>query len=299
VTSPTYAFYLATNMLTFDPTQYTGGSVTNFSSTEVDVTDSNGDTAAITGNNFSIFGPSGTVTGAVLRNAEHQAILIATHLNLDLNTVYNDRGNRTALFADLFNGGVVIDGSKFNDTLVGGTGRDILRADGGADVLIGGAGADVLAGGAGNSTFRFLSLTDSTPQAPDLIFDFHAGDKIDIAAIATADHVSFHLGATAGHTGDVVVSYDSVHNRTVVKFWTAAASAPNGRIDLLGNHSSMTASDFIGVSATPAAVAATPHHGFVSVMAAFAAPSAPAHLAADALHAQAPAMIAAARMHFA
>ncbi|MDB5438919.1 MAG: hypothetical protein JWM33_1346 [Caulobacteraceae bacterium] len=110
-------------------------------------------------------------------------------------------------------------GSNFNDTLTGdnaanvltgGAGTDTLDGGTGADTLIGGAGADILTGGGGNDAFVFLSATDSTSQAMDVITDFKGADVIDLSGIDANTQLSgdqaFHLIGTAGfgnHAGEL------------------------------------------------------------------------------------------------
>jgi Ca2+-binding RTX toxin-like protein len=167
-------------------------------------------------------------------------------------------------------------GSNFNDTLtgdahanklVGGAGNDTLIGGGGNDTLTGGAGADKLTGGAGNVKFAYTSVSDSTSAAHDLITDFHTGDKIVLSSIdantALAGRQSFHLGATKGHAGDVVVTYNAAHNETEVKLYVNADATADAVIMLTGDHV-LTTADFVGVTA-PAAV-----HSMVQAMAAFA-----------------------------
>ena len=150
-------------------------------------------------------------------------------------------------------------GSAFADTLTGsnganvlqgGAGDDVLNGGGGADTLIGGLGSDTLTGGSAADTFVFTGLADSMTAAPDLITDFaKASDKIDVSAIdadtSTPFDDAFHLGATPGHAGDIVLTYDSVHNRTVVDLYTDGDSAPDAEIWLSGNHANLTTANFI------------------------------------------------------
>jgi hypothetical protein len=42
-----------------------------------------------------------------------------------------------------------------------------------------------------------------------------------------------------------VVTYDAVHNVTNVDLYDNSTGTPDGRIQLTGNHSGLTASDFI------------------------------------------------------
>ncbi|NKC30227.1 calcium-binding protein [Falsiroseomonas selenitidurans] len=70
------------------------------------------------------------------------------------------------------------------DTLDGAGGNDTLSGDAGEDVLIGGTGRDRLTGGADADRFVYLSASDSTSAARDIITDFSAGDLIDLSALA-------------------------------------------------------------------------------------------------------------------
>ncbi len=146
----TYVFGAQVDMNSLDVSKYTGGFVTGFSTTEVDIADAAGDTAVITGQNFNPIGPSGTVTGAALKDAASHSILTGSHLNLDLSKIYADRGSRTALFSDLFDSGVSLTGSVHDDVLVGGAAGDIL---------IGGLGNDTLDGGKGVNTASYATAT--------------------------------------------------------------------------------------------------------------------------------------------
>lgn len=70
------------------------------------------------------------------------------------------------------------------DMMSGGGGDDRLFGGNGDDTLIGGSGADRLTGGAGADTFRFVSVSDSTPAQPDVILDFERGvDRIDLRGV--------------------------------------------------------------------------------------------------------------------
>lgn len=78
-----------------------------------------------------------------------------------------------------------LSGNGAANTLKGLAGNDTLKGFGGSDRLIGGAGADDLFGGDGADTFVFAKLSDSTVSLSgrDTIFDFGAGDRIDLSAI--------------------------------------------------------------------------------------------------------------------
>jgi len=70
-----------------------------------------------------------------------------------------------------------------NDTIIGGAGADTLMGLGGTDMLRGGLGADVLRGGSDNDVFDYDSVLDSYAGSMDLIYDFSAGDRIDLSTI--------------------------------------------------------------------------------------------------------------------
>jgi hypothetical protein len=85
--------------------------------------------------------------------------------------------------------------------------------------------------------------------APDLITDFAAGDRIDLHLIdadtATAGDQAFHLGATVGHTGDIVVgAYDIVNDRTAVSLYVNADATVDALMWLTGDHSGLVSGDF-------------------------------------------------------
>ena len=132
-------------------------------------------------------------------------------------------------------------GSAFDDRLIGGAG---------ANALTGGAGADSLAGGAGADLFVYTTLSDSTVAARDVIVDFTRGlDRIDLSALDASSVMvgdqAFHLGATAGHEGDIVVAYDGLSNQTSVSLYVDGDAMADAMIMLTGNLASLTASDFI------------------------------------------------------
>lgn len=71
-------------------------------------------------------------------------------------------------------------GSSFDDTMIGGTGNDVLRGGFGDDTLIGGGGTDILYGGQGADTFGFA--LSAVGNGVSYIADFNAGDgdRIDL-----------------------------------------------------------------------------------------------------------------------
>ena len=109
------------------------------------------------------------------------------------------------------------------DVLMGGAGNDILSGEGGDDRLAGDLGLDSLNGGDGADTFLYAAVGESRAQAVDTITDFGAGDHIDVSQIdpdtATPGDQAFHFGKTAGHTGDILVAFDTVAHVTSVTFY--------------------------------------------------------------------------------
>ena len=87
--------------------------------------------------------------------------------------------------------------------------------------------------------------------APDVINDFTTGqDKIDLHLIdanhGVAGDQAFHMGATSGHAGDLIVqAFDSVHNRTEIDLYADNNAVIDSKIWLLGDHHTLTASDFV------------------------------------------------------
>lgn len=92
------------------------------------------------------------------------------------------------------NGNDRLTGGRGNDDLYGADGDDRLNGDAGSDdlyggigndLLVGGAGSDNLYGDAGNDIFKFNNVYESgmTLTTRDHVFDFEAGDKIDLSGI--------------------------------------------------------------------------------------------------------------------
>lgn len=83
------------------------------------------------------------------------------------------------------NGNDELRGASGNDRLNGDQGADDLFGGDGDDVLVGGAGSDDMYGGLGNDTFKYSNVLDSglTSSTRDHIYDFSAGDKIDLSGI--------------------------------------------------------------------------------------------------------------------
>ena len=152
-------------------------------------------------------------------------------------------------YVNLTSGDNAASGAGGNDTLQAAGGADTLDGGAGDDRIIGGAGADRLTGGADADTFVYALLSHSGGAAIDLITDFGAGDRIDLSAI-DADTVgfgnqAFHLGGGGGHAGDIVLTYDSVNNRTAADLYVNADATIDGTIWLSGDRTALTADAFV------------------------------------------------------
>jgi Ca2+-binding RTX toxin-like protein len=103
---------------------------------------------------------------------------------------YSELGLSKKLTAQLDALKVKFGGSKIgtdsDDTLTGGSAKDLLIGLGGNDVVQGGASADVLIGGPGSNRFVYADLRDSPAKRgrQDQILGFQrAGDVIDLSAL--------------------------------------------------------------------------------------------------------------------
>lgn len=148
-------------------------------------------------------------------------------------------GNVAANTLDGAAGDDILQGGGGGDTLYGRVGVDRLEGGAGDDIITGGHGQDVMAGGTGADRFVFTAPSDSVTYAPDTITDMVKGDHIDLHAIdanaGVAGDQDFHLGATPGHVGDIVLGYDYASNRTVLVFYINSDAVADGEILLTGN----------------------------------------------------------------
>ncbi|HEX2727157.1 MAG TPA: calcium-binding protein, partial [Beijerinckiaceae bacterium] len=98
-------------------------------------------------------------------------------------------------------------GNSLANTLIGNGGNNQLSSRDNNDILIGGLGQDGLTGGAGADLFRYRSILESTPAAPDNINEFvrAEGDRIDLRGIdaisGTPANDAFTFIGTAGFSG--------------------------------------------------------------------------------------------------
>jgi serralysin len=115
-------------------------------------------------------------------------------------------------------------------------------------VIIGNAGKDVMTGGGGVNQYLFIAAEESRADRPDAITDFTHDDMIEFAYIdgdtARQGYQKLHFGETRRHTGDVTLSYDEGSNITSVNIFTDSDAAPDMVINLLGQHTNLTADNF-------------------------------------------------------
>jgi Ca2+-binding RTX toxin-like protein len=154
----------------------------------------------------------------------------------------------------------ILKGGNGNDSLEGGVGNDDLRGGSGSDTLIGGSGRDTLNGGSEADTFRFVAVSDSANNAPDLVSDFKQSqfDKIDLSAIDAITSVAglddaFVLDAKGkvntavaeGHIGWYKVNKPgSANDRTFIRINNDADAAVDMTVELKGAIN-LVAADFI------------------------------------------------------
>src|SRR4051812_33227431 len=150
-------------------------------------------------------------------------------------TYYGNASDNTIIGNDLNN---IIYGSGGSDTIKGGAGNDRIQGD---------AGNDVLTGGTGNDVFDFNSpKTDGW----DVIKDFQAGDKIDLAGIDANVNLSGNQGFKfvgsnwLAHAGDLGSYQDKAGGMTYVEGDTNGDGHFDFSIAVVGVHT-FAASDFV------------------------------------------------------
>lgn len=149
-----------------------------------------------------------------------------------------------------------VSGSRFNDTLYGDGGANLLNGRGGddrivagagIDTIIGGGGRDALTGGTGGDTFTFQSIDDFAALVGftygDKITDFSRaeGDKIDLSGISEDPFVFLGTGRFTA-TGVAEVRYVR-GGSTSVQIDADGDGIADGVLQL--NSTVLTAGDFI------------------------------------------------------
>ena len=129
------------------------------------------------------------------------------------------------------------------DRIDAGAGRDQLFGGGGTDTLIGGQGGDELFGGQGGDVFRFRALSDSNPNAMDLIGDLQNVDTIDLSQIdadmTQSGNQAFTLvGAFDGHAGQATFQFDAGANQTFLALDADGDGGADFRLAATGDHTS-------------------------------------------------------------
>jgi len=149
----------------------------------------------------------------------------------------NVSANGTGAYGDTYSGIEVIDGSRFNDTLVGDAGANAFWGDAGNDYLSGGGGCDTLGGGSGYDTFAFGAALGTSNVDTINDFDAAAGEAMILSRnvfLNIREHelgifdTAFTKGAaatSASHrliynpsTGEVFYDADGVGGAAQVKF---------------------------------------------------------------------------------
>lgn len=122
------------------------------------------------------------------------------------------------------------------NSLFGGNGNDYLLGGNGNDNLYGDTGSDKLIGGAGNDTFAYLSLSDSFPQSPDIIFDFEIGkDKIDISRFREINDIEIKpVNSFKQHQNELLLNYDSKEKATKLLLDYDGDGVPDFQINIIG-----------------------------------------------------------------
>jgi len=114
--------------------------------------------------------------------------------------LYAQGAKGQALFAGIGNETLSAETATGHDTLVAGSGNDLLIGGSGHDTFYGGTGASTMLGGSGHDIFAFVkSLNGGT----DLVMNFTSADKIDLQGFgkhAVQDALNSQTFAPAGVT---------------------------------------------------------------------------------------------------
>lgn len=127
--------------------------------------------------------------------------------------------------------------------LVGGAGDDTLVGEGGQTTFAGGLGSDriVFKGDDDQASF---TKADSSPDAYDVIEGFRGsfdGARNRLLLYIDSDETKrgyqhdFHLGATPGRVGDIIIHYDAAIDHTIVDVFTNTDDTPDFTLHLTGD----------------------------------------------------------------
>lgn len=140
------------------------------------------------------------------------------------------------------------EGGAGNDRLFGNAGNDELRGDAGNDHLNGGAGSDLLFGGDGADTFWLFSAADSAGDAPDVVVDFAAGDKIGLGAfdgntgLAGTQRLTFAGAGEVAAVGELRTFQDA---QGTWLFGNTGGDTTPELVILLAGAATLSAADFV------------------------------------------------------
>lgn len=128
-------------------------------------------------------------------------------------------------------------------------GRDVLIGGEGDDVLVGGRGADIFTGEGERDRIVYEKAADSLTAAPNTIYEYETGDRIDLRAIDAnpykAGNQAFHVGAITAHIGDVVIAYDAAAKSAVVSIFIDRDDVPDMTIQLSDMFAELTPGSFL------------------------------------------------------
>jgi Ca2+-binding RTX toxin-like protein len=169
----------------------------------------------------------------------------AVTVSLALKSAQNTGGAGTDIISLFEN----LTGSAFADKLTGSKGNNVLSGGGGNDTLSGGSGKDQLTGGAGADSFVYKSIADtSVLAARDVILDFAAGDKINLAGVdansSQSGNQAFSFIGAAAFTALGQLHYTSVGGIWLVEGNTTGDTAADFSIEIR-NGFALQASDFV------------------------------------------------------
>jgi hypothetical protein len=117
------------------------------------------------------------------------------------------------------------------------------------NTVVGGAGADVLTGGSGADRFVFNAISDSSPDAPDVITDFvHGTDTIDLSAIdadtSSSGDQAFTNLIQSMSVFDHDVSWFESNGNTIVQADVNGNTTADLTIVLTGTNLNLSTTDF-------------------------------------------------------